>query len=498
VRRTRSGRAGKLTPMTKTTSLNTQNSSIDLPALRGFIERVWQDSILERLEAYIRIPNKSPAFDVDWERHGYMDQAVMLMAGWCRAQPIPQMRVEVLRLPGITPLLLVEIPGELPGCVLLYGHLDKQPEFTGWLPGLSPWEPVVRDGKLYGRGGADDGYAVFSSLTAIAALKAQGTALPRCLLLIEASEESGSCHLPAHLDALGARIGDPSLVICLDAECANYEQLWTTTSLRGNLVGQLKVKVLTEGAHSGLASGIAPTAFRILQQLLARIEDPLTGEMRLDALQTAIPQDRRAQMTTAAAVLGAQIRDKIPFVPGAHAVSGDPLELLINNTWRAALAVTGAEGLPPIREAGNVLLPEIALKLSLRLPPTVDPKGAAQAVRSALECDPPYGTEVSFHADASSGGWNAPPFAPWFEKSMQRASQRVFGREAVSLGGGGTIPFLRMLGERFPNTQFFVTGVLGPRSNAHGPNEFLDIDYATRLTECVSLVLADFATHLGR
>jgi acetylornithine deacetylase/succinyl-diaminopimelate desuccinylase-like protein len=489
--------AGKLQCMTETTHGDEQYPSLNLPALRRFVERIWQESILERLEAYIRIPNKSPAFDPDWERHGYMEQAVVLMADWCRAQPIPQMRVEVRRLPGITPLLLVDVPGELPGCVLLYGHLDKQPEFTGWLPGLSPWEPAIREGKLYGRGGADDGYAVFSSLTAIAALKGQGTPLPRCLLLIEASEESGSCHLPAHLDALGTSIGDPSLVICLDAECGNYEQLWATTSLRGNLVGQLKVRVLTEGAHSGLASGIAPTAFRILQQLLARIEDPMTGELRLEALRADIPQDRRAQMAAAAGVLGTRILDKIPFVPGAQPVSAVPLELLINNTWRPALAVTGAAGLPPLREAGNVLLPEITLKLSLRLPPTVEPLKAAQAVRGALERDPPHGTKVSFEADASSGGWNAPVFAAWLENSMQRASRQVFGRDAVSLGGGGTIPFLRMLGERFPNTQFFVTGVLGPRSNAHGPNEFLHIEYATRLTECVALVLADFAAQLS-
>src|SRR5271170_5312806 len=281
--------------------------------LRQFIENVWQTSIIERLQAYIRIPNKSPAFDPDWERHGYMDQAIELMAQWCRVQPVPGMKVEVNRLPGRTPLLLIDVPGELQDSVLLYGHLDKQPEFTGWLPGLGPWEPVIRDGKLYGRGGADDGYAVFSSLTAIAALKAQAIALPRCVILIEASEESGSVHLPAHLDALGAQLGTPSLVVCLDAECGNYERLWCTTSLRGNLVGRLTVRVLSEGAHSGLASGIAPTAFRLTQQLLERIEDPSTGELRLEALHAHIPQDRRAQITAAADVLGTHILDKVPF-----------------------------------------------------------------------------------------------------------------------------------------------------------------------------------------
>jgi len=463
--------------------------------LRQFIEGVWQTSIIERLQAYVRIPNKSPAFDPDWERHGYMDQAIELMAEWCRAQPVPRMKVEVRRLKGLTPLLLVDIPGELSECVLLYGHLDKQPEFTGWLPGLGPWEPVIRDGKLYGRGGADDGYAVFSSLTAIAALKAQGIPLPRCVLMIEATEESGSIHLPAHLDDLGAAIGEPSLVVCLDAECGNYEQLWTTTSLRGNLVGKLKVRVLTEGAHSGLASGIAPTPFRILEQLLARIENPLTGELLLAELHTEIPQDRRAQIGAAAQVLGAQFLDKIPFAPGVKPVTDDSVELLINNTWRPSLAVTGADGLPALSTAGNVLLPEISLKLSLRLPPSVEPARAGRAVQEALQRNPPYGAQISFEPESSSGGWNAPEFAPWFERSMQRASKQVFGRDAVSLGGGGTIPFLRMLGERFPQTQFFVTGVLGPHSNAHGPNEFLHIDYATRLTECVSMVLADFGEH---
>jgi acetylornithine deacetylase/succinyl-diaminopimelate desuccinylase-like protein len=460
--------------------------------LREFIQSVWRTSIVERLQAYVRIPNKSPAFDPDWERHGFMDQAIELMAEWCRAQPVAGMTVEVRRLPGLTPLLLIDIPGELPDCVLLYGHLDKQPEFTGWLPGLGPWDPVIRDGKLYGRGGADDGYAVFSSLTAIAALKAQSVQLPRCVLMIEATEESGSIHLPAHLDALGGGLGTPSLVICLDAECGNYDQLWTTTSLRGNLVGTLTVRVLTEGAHSGLASGIAPSPFRLLAQLIERIENPLTGELTLEELHADIPKDRRAQIVGAAAVLGARLLDKIPFASGVKPVSDDAADLLINNTWRPTLAVTGADGLPPLKSAGNVLLPEISLKISLRLPPTVEPERAARAVQEVFQRDPPYGAQVSFHPESSSGGWNAPEFAPWFERSMHRASQHVYGREAVSLGGGGTIPFLRMLGERFPETQFFVTGVLGPHSNAHGPNEFLHIDYATRLTECVSLVLADF------
>jgi acetylornithine deacetylase/succinyl-diaminopimelate desuccinylase-like protein len=466
---------------------------MDLEQLRASVRKTWDESILERLVAYVRIPNKSPMFDPKWESHGHMEAAVQLMAQWCRLQPIPGMRVDIKRLPGKTPLLLVDIPGELPGCVLLYGHLDKQPEFTGWLPGLGPWDPVVRDGKLYGRGAADDGYAVFSSLTAIAALKEQKTKLARCVLLIEACEESGSVDLPAHLDALGDAIGNPSLVVCLDAECGNYDQVWCTTSLRGNLTGRLSVRVLTEGVHSGMATGIAPTPFRIVSQILARVENPVTGDLLLEELQASIPKDRRAQVTAAARVLGDTVAGKLPWAEGAQPISNDPVELIINSTWRATLAVTGADGLPPVGSAGNVLLPELSFKLSLRLPPTTDPARAAKALKETLEHDPPYGVQVKFESEGGTGGWNAPAFAPWLEESITRASQVIYGREAVHIGCGGSIPFMGMLGARFPHTQFFITGVLGPHANAHGPNEFLHIDYATKLTACVSLVLADHA-----
>jgi acetylornithine deacetylase/succinyl-diaminopimelate desuccinylase-like protein len=470
---------------------------MDLERLRASVRKTWDESILDRLIAYVRIPNKSPSFDPQWESHGHMEAAIQLMAQWCRAQPIPGIRVDIHRLPGKTPLLLVDIPGELPGSVLLYGHLDKQPEFTGWLPGLGPWEPVIRDGKLYGRGGADDGYAVFSSLTAIAALKEQKIKLPRCVLLIEACEESGSVDLPAHLDALGDAIGDPSLVVCLDAECGNYDQVWCTTSLRGNLTGRLRVRVLTEGVHSGMATGIAPTAFRIVSQILSRIENPVTGDLLLEELQANIPKDRRAQVTAAAQVLGDTVAGKLPWAEGVKPISNDPVELIINSTWRATLAVTGADGLPPVGSAGNVLLPELSFKLSLRLPPTTDPARAGKALRETLERDPPYDVQVKFESDGGTAGWNAPAFAPWLEESISRASKEIYGRDAVHIGCGGSIPFMGMLGARFPRTQFFITGVLGPHANAHGPNEFLHIEYATKLTACVSMVLADHAKTVG-
>jgi acetylornithine deacetylase/succinyl-diaminopimelate desuccinylase-like protein len=414
------------------------------------------------------------------------------------AQSLPGARVEVLRLPGRTPVLMVDVPGDVDDCVLMYGHLDKQPEFSGWSDGLEPWTPVLRDGKLYGRGGADDGYALFASLTAIRALREQGVPHARCVVLIEASEESGSPDLSHHIDALGDRLGQPTLVVCLDAECGNYEQLWCTTSLRGNLIGSLRVDVLAEGVHSGTASGVVPSSFRILRELLARVEDATSGAILIEELNTSIPPDRLAQAKAAATVLGESVYAKFPLMPGMRPVSNDPFELLLNNNWRPTLSVTGADGLPAFRSAGNVLRPQTTLKLSFRLPPALAPAAAAAAIQRTLERDPPYGARVSFKVESAMGGWNAPTFAPWLEQSMRDASQAFFGRDAMYMGTGGSIPFMGMLGERFPGTQFLVTGVLGPQSNAHGPNEFLHIECARRVTGCVSRVLADHAAQRGR
>ena len=466
---------------------------MDISKAKGFLDTAWSDSILPQLVEYVRIPNKSPLFDRDWDANGHMERAVQLMRRWAEAEAPAGSKVEVLRIPRRTPVLMVDVPGDVDDCVLMYGHLDKQPEFTGWSDGLEPWTPVLRDGKLYGRGGADDGYALFASIAAIRALREQRIPHARCVVLVEASEESGSPDLPAHIDALGARLGRPSLVVCLDAECGNYEQLWCTTSLRGNLIGTLRVDVLREGVHSGTASGVVPSSFRLLRELLARVEDAHSGAILVDELNTPIPADRRAQAEAAAQVLGETVHAKFPFLPGMRAVGDDALELLLNNTWRPTLSVTGAEGLPAFSSAGNVLRPYTSLKLSFRLTPQMDPRLAATALKRALESDPPYGAKVAFNVESAMGGWNAPSFAPWLEQSMQDASRAFFGKESMYMGTGGSIPFMGMLGEKFPGTQFLITGVLGPNSNAHGPNEFLHLDTARKVTGCVAKVLADHA-----
>ncbi|MFO0722937.1 MAG: M20 family metallopeptidase [Myxococcota bacterium] len=459
------------------------------------IHGTWDSSIVPTLTEYIRIPNKSPYFDANWREHGHMMKAVKLIADWCRAQPIKGMSLEVIDVPGKTPIIFIEVAATQPGnsdTILLYGHLDKQPEMTGWNEGLGPWTPVLQGDKLFGRGGADDGYAAFASLTAIRAAQNANIPHARLVTIIEASEESGSPDLPYYIETLASRIGTPSLIICLDSGCGNYDQLWSTTSLRGILVGTLTVEVLSEGVHSGDASGIVPSSFRVMRQLLSRIDDENTGAVKLTALHGEIPKGRLAQAKATAETLKNDVWDKFPFLPGVRPVTSDLSELILNRTWRPALSITGAGGLPAVTNAGNVLRPMTQVQVSLRLPPGVNADQAYALVKKTLEADPPYGAKVRFEGDAQ-GGWDAPPLAEWLERSVSEASRAYFGKDAMYMGEGGSIPFMGMLGAKFPQAQFLITGVLGPGSNAHGPNEFLHIPTGKRLTACVAKVIGDHA-----
>jgi acetylornithine deacetylase/succinyl-diaminopimelate desuccinylase-like protein len=462
---------------------------MDTARITRFIGDLWDAEIVPQLMDYIRIPNKSPMFDKDWVAHGYMDAAVKLMETWARTKlpSLPGATLEVVRLEGRTPLIYIEVPGQNDDTVVLYGHLDKQPEMTGWSEGLGPWTPVLKGDKLYGRGGADDGYAIFGSLAALLALQEQGIPHARCVIMIEACEESGSYDLPYYVDHLAARIGNPSLVVCLDSGCGNYDQLWLTTSLRGMTGGELTVQVLEEGVHSGDASGVVPSSFRILRELLSRLEDPQTGHIKPKELYAEIPPQRIEQAKAASGILGKEIYNKFPFVEGMHPVTDDLAELVLNRTWRPQLAVTGVDGMPPLESAGNVLRPKTAVKLSLRVPPTLDGAKAGEFVKQLLEKDPPYGAKVTFKLEKDGSGWNAPQLSPWLEKAVAEASEQYFGKPSAYMGEGGSIPFMGMLGAKFPQAQFLITGVLGPHSNAHGPNEFIHIPTGKK----VSMVVAD-------
>jgi acetylornithine deacetylase/succinyl-diaminopimelate desuccinylase-like protein len=472
-------------------------------ALGTFAERVWDEEIVPALAEYIAVPAKSPLFDPNWEQSGYIDRVVRDAAGWVESKKVPGLKLEVIRLEGRTPVIFFEVPATKAGStdtVVMYGHLDKQPEFNGWRRDLGPWTPKYEDGLLYGRGGADDGYAIYASITALLALDKQGLPRPRVVGLIETCEESGSVDLPAYIDVLKDRLGEVSLVVCLDSGAGNYDQLWLTTSLRGNVTGTLKVEILTEGIHSGDASGLVPSSFRILRQVLDRLEDSRTGRLLPESFHCEIPNARIDQARATAQILGDEVWKRYPWACGADGAPAlptttDPVEGLLNRTWRPTLSVTGVDGFPDIKNAGNVLRPYSAFKLSLRLPPLVDANEAALKLKTLLEDNAPYNAKVTFEPDGrmndyGATGWNAPHLASWMEHALNQASLAHFGAPVGYIGQGGTIPLMNLLQQGFPKAQMMVCGVLGPKSNAHGPNEFLHVLYGKRLTAAVAQVIA--------
>ncbi len=483
--------------------MNAPARQLETAALAAYADAAWDQRIVPALTDYIGVPAKSPMFDAAWAEHGLIDRVVRDAATWVEGRQVAGLKLEVLRLEGRTPVIFFDIPATKAGSsdtVLLYGHLDKQPEFNGWRKDLGPWTPKYENGLLYGRGGADDGYAVYAAITAIEALDQQGIGRPRCVGLIETSEESGSPDLPAYIAALNTRLGKVGLVVCLDSGAGNYDQLWLTTSLRGMVSGVLKVEILTEGIHSGDASGLVPSSFRILRQVLDRLEDSKTGQLLPESFHCQVPAPRLAQAQATAAILGEEVWKRFPWACGADGAPSlptttDPVQALLNRTWRPTLSVTGVDGFPELSSAGNVLRPYTAFKLSLRLPPLVDGHEASMRLKTLLEDNAPYNAKVTFQADGRAGalgatGWDAPELAPWLEGALNAASQSHFGAPVGYIGQGGTIPLMSMLAKGFPKAQMMVCGVLGPKSNAHGPNEFLHVPYGKKLTAAVAQVIS--------
>ncbi|HKS48072.1 MAG TPA: M20/M25/M40 family metallo-hydrolase [Amycolatopsis sp.] len=457
------------------------------------VARLWAGEILPSLSGLVEIPALSQVFDPEWAANGHLAAAVEHVRGWIAARDLPGATLDVVSVEGRSPVLLVDVPAtpgaEDRGTVLLYGHLDKQPPVGGWSAGLDPWTPVIRDGRLYGRGCADDGYAGYAATAALEAVRAAGGQHARSVILLETGEESGSPDLPVYLERFERRLGRVSFVICLDAGGNDYERLWLTTSLRGLVQVHATVRVLGSALHSGLASGIVPSSFRILRRLLERIEDTETGQIKLPELNVDVPANRRAEAAAAAEAAPGANRSAFPLVEGMRPVVEDELELLLNSCWRPTLSVIGAAGFPAPKDAGNVLREATTLALSFRLPPTADSAAALNAVEKALTTDVPYSAQVTLSGIEHAGGWNAPDAAPWLSSALDKVSDTVFGAPAGSLGLGGSIPFMGLLARKYPEAQFLVTGALGPDSNAHVPDEWLHLAQAQRVTEAVAHIL---------
>ena len=444
------------------------------------IDAAWEERILPVLSDYTRIPCLSPAFDPDWAERGAIAAAAELLRDWVRDQD-RTLTAEIVQLPGRTPVLLVD-NGGTGDPIVIYGHMDKQPPLGEWRQGLGPYEPVREGDLLYGRGTADDGYSTFAAVTA---LVEAGGGHGRVLVLVEASEESGSPDLGAYLEHLAPRIGTPRLVLCLDSGGLSYDRLWLTTSLRGMLIVTVTVDVLTEGIHSGQGGGVVPSSFRILRRILSRIEDEADGRILLpELLGAGMPDAHRKNLDE----LAVEFPDSgYPVVDGLHLLGADARARLAARTWGAALEVVGADGLPKPRDAGSVLRPSTTLKLALRLPPDVDAQAACDALISAIRTD--EGAHVTIDVVGMAQGWVAPPLDADVAATLDRVSKERFGRAAGAVGEGGSIPFLADLQKGFPGVQFVATGVLGPHSNAHGPNESLHIPTAKAVTHLVAELL---------
>jgi len=468
----------------------------DTSALANYVEHLWDESVMGAFASYVAIPCLSPDFDPAWAENGEIGRAARLLASWAESRPVPGCAVELVERAGLTPVIIADIPAT-PGAqkalvTLLYGHLDKQPPLGSWREGLDPFVAVREGDRLYGRGTADDGYSIFAAIGAVEALAATGTAHGRCLVIIEASEESGSPHLGPYLEQIEDRIKDPGpgLVVCLDSGCVTYDRLWATESLRGMVLATLTVEVLTEGIHSGLSGGVVPSSFRILRRLLSRIEDEATGEILVPECGAEPPLRFRAAAEALTAELGETAVGEFPTVPSLELSGSSAADRLLRRTWMPSLAITGIDGIPSVQYGGNVLRPFTSAKLSLRLPPLVEPERAAGALARILSKDPPQGARVSVDVTSASPGFCAPQRAEWLSRATDEASEAFFGRRAGTMSEGGTIPFLAELASRFKEAQFLVTGVLGPGSNAHGPNEMLDLATARRVTASVAHVLA--------
>lgn len=455
------------------------------------VQTFWDKEALPALMDFIRIPAKSTAFDSHWQEHGYLLQACEKSKAWIESV-LPQARCEILTQKDRTPCLFVDIAADgttRDNTIAFYGHLDKQPEAGGWAKGLGPWEPVIRNGKLYGRGAADDGYSLFAMVTAIVALKREQVPHPRIVGIFETQEESGSTDLPEYLKLLKDDIGNPAAFIILDNHCGDYERLWLSTSLRGVISGTLRVQSMHYGVHSGSYSGMVPDPFSIAQALVERLHDPITGFVKVSECHADIPKRRIEQLKKASDVLGDLVWNHAPFVEGVQTKHISNHEIFLQQTWKPALTVIGVDGMPKIEDAGNVVQGSVALRLSMRVPPMIDFEKAAQAVENELLRDPPYGCKVSWRYQENHEGWCASSDSEEFETLFSDASKQVFGQEAVMMGQGGSISIINTFERLFPGTSLILTGVLGPQSNAHAPNESLDLDYVVRLTQSLCYVL---------
>ena len=464
---------------------------VDLDSMAENADRIWEESILPSLSEFIEIHALSPMFEPNWDELGELQATLDLFCSWLDNQGLQGMSYNVHRIANHSPVLLVTIEGTGSGEVLFYSHLDKQPSRPHlWSEGLHPLKAVRREPFLYGRGSVDDGYGGYLCVTAIRLLQEAGIPHPKATFLIETCEESGSYDLPPYLDELTENLGNPDLVVVLDSGGPSYEHIWVTEALRGLVAGNLSVKVSHEGVHSGMSGGAIPSSFRIQRMLLDRIENSQTGEVLIPEMHVEISDNIMQQATALAEVLGDELWSSLPTVETLESQSKDVSEMLLDINWRPALSVIGADGIPSVQSAGNVLRTNTDLKISFRIPPGVNAEEVQDVVKQILEANPPYGAEVTYNPTEPADGFHAPPLHEGIASALESASLHLTGKPPMSTWIGGTIPFMAMIQNKYPNACFLCTGSSGPGNNAHGPDEKLHIPHSKRVNVALAAAIA--------
>jgi len=465
----------------------------------NYCRTAWEagGQAIEGLMNLVRVPNLSPDYDKEFLTNGLIMKAIDVTKAWMETQGIKGLQSTVYHDPGRWPLLRVDIPAFNGGSrhILCYGHLDKMPHLdaAGWSEGLSATNPVIRGPKVYGRGTNDDGYNSFLVITALRYLEEHNLPHPKITILLETGEESSDEEITRYLHDLHDSIGDVDLICILDAESQDYETVWMCKSLRGVVAGVLSVKHLAVPCHSGMATGLVPSTFRIARELISRIENEKTGEILFPEAHVEIPQNRIDQCNAIAAHLGQGSVEIVTLLPGAKYLSEDFGQLLLNKAWKPGLAVTGQRGLPIVEEGSNVIRPETALKLSLRIPPGVDAEKCQAAMKKILEADPPYGATVEFKPLGAGCGWYGKDFDPLLDAAIKKATKAAFGAEPLYYGEGGSIPLCNTFQELWGKAQIIVTGCAGPDAKPHGYDESLDLPYTGKFTAVVASIFCDFA-----
>jgi len=463
--------------------------------IETWIKEQIDKTLIPTLQDYVRIPNQSRAFDPDWQTDGMNLKVCEFAKKFAEAQQLENFTVEIIQEEGRTPCVLAILNDSSDSSnILMYGHLDKQPPLTDqWSPGLHPYDPVIKEDKLYGRGAADDGYAFFSSVLLLKGLQTFKATLGRVVLFFETDEESGSKDLVYFLEKSEQKVKTPDLVICLDSGCCDYDHWCLTTTLRGVMNFNMKVEVTKEGVHSGMASGIIPDSFRIGRKLLEQFESSENGQVFIQDLYVNIPDDKYKQAFDLIQEMGGKIDWKFPFLPGVKPTVEDGFKQYMNRIWMPQMTLIGMEGVPNVSNAGNVLRPYTTFGISVRLPPTLDKEKAKEAVTAFFnKVAKPYNAVVTIDFKGVGQGFNSPTFDPALKQVIDTAGEKAFGKPVLCYGEGGSIPFINELNSKYPKSQFIVTGVLGPESNAHGPDEFLHIPYLKKLACTLAGVIQNY------